>query len=134
MNGDLLTTLDYRVLWNYHRSCGTIATLATFQRDIKIDLGVIETDEQDRVQGYIEKPTYHYAVSTGIYIFEPQVLRYIPHGQRKDLPELVLDLLAAGEDVTAYLFHGIWLDIGRLDDYERAVQEFEQHRTEFLSL
>jgi NDP-mannose synthase len=134
MNGDLLTTLDYRALWTFHRSCGTIATLATFRRDIKIDLGVIETDEQDRVKGYIEKPTYHYTVSTGIYVFEPQVLRYVSHRQRKDLPELVLDLLAAGEEVAAYPFDGIWLDIGRLDDYERAVLEFEQHRTEFLSL
>jgi len=132
MNGDLLTTLDYRALWSFHRSCGTIATLATFRRDIKIDLGVIETDEQDRVQGYIEKPTYHYTVSTGIYVFEPQVLRYIPNRQRKDLPELVLELMAAGEEVAAYPFDGIWLDIGRLDDYERAVLEFEQHRTEFL--
>ncbi len=133
MNGDLLTTLDYRALWIHHRSCGAIATLATFRRDIRIDLGVIETDGQNRVRGYIEKPTYQYAVSTGIYIFEPQVLRYIPHQQRKDLPELVLDLLAAGEEVTAYPFKGIWLDIGRLDDYERAVREFEEHRTEFLS-
>jgi NDP-sugar pyrophosphorylase family protein len=132
MNGDLLTTLDYCALWSYHRSCRTIATLATFQRDIKIDLGVIETDAKDRVRGYIEKPTYHYTVSTGIYVFEPKVLGYIPRQQRKDLPDLVLDLLAAGEEVAAYPFHGIWLDIGRLDDYERAVQEFEQHHAEFL--
>jgi NDP-sugar pyrophosphorylase family protein len=133
MNGDLLTTLDYGNLWAYHRSCRTIATLATFQRDIKIDLGVIEANEHDRVQGYIEKPTYHYTVSTGIYVFEPQVLRFIPRQQRKDLPELVLELLAAGEEVAAYPFNGLWLDIGRLDDYERAVSEFEQHRAEFLS-
>jgi NDP-sugar pyrophosphorylase family protein len=133
MNGDLLTTLDYRSLWAYHQSRGSIATLATFQRDIKIDLGVIEADKQGCIQGYIEKPTYHYSVSTGIYVFEPRVLNYIPHKKRKDLPELVLDLLSAGEEVAAYTFDGIWLDIGRLDDYDRAVQEFTQHQTEFLS-
>jgi NDP-sugar pyrophosphorylase family protein len=132
MNGDLLTTIDYQALWNYHQSCGTIATLAIFQRDIKIDLGVIEIDNHERVQGYIEKPTYHYTVSTGIYVFEPRILQYIPNYQRKDLPELVLELLAADEEVAAYPFDGIWLDIGRLDDYERAVAEFEQHRAEFL--
>jgi NDP-sugar pyrophosphorylase family protein len=132
MNGDLLTTLDYRALWDWHHARGAIATLATFQRDVKIDLGVIETDPQGWVRGYIEKPTYHYNVSTGIYVFQPDVLRSIPRQQRMDLPELILKLLEAGQQVATYPFAGMWLDIGRHDDYERAVQDFEQHRTEFL--
>jgi NDP-sugar pyrophosphorylase family protein len=132
MNGDLLTTLDFRALWDYHLSRGAIATLATFQRDVKIDLGVIDVDQQGWVQGYIEKPVYHYAVSTGIYVFHPDVLGHIPNQQRMDLPDLILKLLATGERVIAYPFDGIWLDIGRVDDYERAVAEFQDHRTEFL--
>jgi NDP-sugar pyrophosphorylase family protein len=132
MNGDLLTTLDYRAMWEHHAANGAIATLATFQRQVKIDLGVIETDEQNRVRGYIEKPTYHYTVSTGIYIFNPAVLEYIPPNQRMDLPDLILRLLAAGQKVAAYPFQGLWLDIGRHDDYERAVSEFELHRAEFI--
>ena len=132
MNGDLLTTLDYRAMWEYHNGNGAIATLATFQRDVKIDLGVIETDDQNWVQRYIEKPTYHYTVSTGIYVFEPAVLEYIPQRERMDLPDLVLKLLAAGERVAAYPLKGLWLDIGRPDDYERAMAEFELHRAEFM--
>lgn len=132
MNGDLLTTLDYQAMWEYHAGNGAIATLATFQRNVQIDLGVIETDEQHWVRGYIEKPTYHYQVSTGIYIFEPAVLEYIPKNKRLDLPDLILKLLATGQRVAAYSFEGLWLDIGRPDDYERAVMEFEQHRAEFL--
>lgn len=132
MNGDLLTTLDYRALWDWHRDRQAIATLTTFQRDVKVDLGVIETDGRGWVCGYIEKPTYHYTISTGIYIFEPAVLDHIPAGQRMDLPDLVLKLLSVGQRVAAYPFAGKWLDIGRLDDYERAVAEFEQHRDEFL--
>jgi len=132
MNGDLLTTIDYRALWDYHHARGAIATLATFRRDVKIDLGVIETDDQNWVTGYIEKPTYHYAVSTGIYIFQPEVLAHIPRQRRMDLPELVLALLGAGRQVAAYPFDGTWLDIGRIDDYEQAVAEFEQRRAEFL--
>jgi len=131
MNGDLLTTIDYRGLWDYHHARASIATVATFRRDVKIDLGVIETNS-DWVTGYIEKPTFHYTVSTGIYVFQPEVLSYIPYGERLDLPDLVLALLAAGRRVAAYPFEGIWLDIGRVDDYERAVAEFEQHRSEFL--
>lgn len=133
MNGDLLTTLDYRALWEYHRTRGSIATLATFQRDVKVDLGVIETDEEGWVRGYIEKPTYHFSVSTGIYIFEPAVLTYIPAGRRMDLPDLILKLLAKGERVATYRFDGVWLDIGRFEDYERAVAEFEQDRTRFIA-
>lgn len=132
MNGDLLTTMDYRALWDFHAAQGAIATLATFQRDVKIDLGVIETDAAHHVRNYIEKPTYHYTVSTGIYVFEPDVLAAIPHGQPMDLPELILTLLHEGQTVAAYPFDGIWLDIGRLDDYERAVAEFEAHRQQFI--
>jgi NDP-sugar pyrophosphorylase family protein len=132
MNGDLLTTLDFRALWDRHRELGAIATLATFRRDVKIDLGVIEADGAGWVTGYIEKPTYHYSVSTGIYIFEPAVLDYIPAQKRMDLPDLVRTLLASGQRVATYPFEGIWLDIGRWEDYERAAQEFDLHRAEFL--
>jgi NDP-sugar pyrophosphorylase family protein len=132
MNGDLLTTMDYGTLWAYHRQRGALATLTTFQRDVQIDLGVVQVDDRQWVRGYIEKPTYHYTVSTGIYVFEPDVLAYIPRQQRLDLPELVLKLLAAGQQVAAFPFAGTWLDIGRMDDYERAVAEFEPRRTEFL--
>jgi NDP-sugar pyrophosphorylase family protein len=132
MNGDLLTTLDYGAMWKFHTSDGAIATLATFQREVKIDLGVIETNGQGWVQGYIEKPTYHYTVSTGIYAFEPAVLDYIARGAHMDLPDLIRKLLAAGERVATYPFEGTWLDIGRIDDYERAVSEFEQHRAAFI--
>jgi NDP-sugar pyrophosphorylase family protein len=131
MNGDLLSTLDYSAMWNYHRERGAIATLASYRRDIKIDLGVIEA-EDGWVKDYIEKPIYHYSVSTGIYIFEPAVLQYIERGQHLDLPELVLRLLKEGQKVNVYDFDGYWLDIGRHDDYETAIEEFLVHRREFL--
>lgn len=132
MNGDLLTTLNYRAMWEQHCLAHPIATLATYKRDVQIDLGVIETDNQHEVRGYVEKPTYHYTVSTGVYVFSPSVLEYIPCRERMDLPELILKLLAAEHRVVAYPFTGRWLDIGRPDDYERAISEFEQHRAEFL--
>lgn len=132
MNGDLLTTLDYRALWAHHHACGAIATLATYQRDIKIDLGVLELNSQQQVRDYIEKPTYHYTVSTGIYVFDPRVLGFIPKSQPLDLPDLIRKLLVAGEIVATFPCRGLWLDIGRLDDYEHAVAEFEAHRQQFI--
>lgn len=132
MNGDLLTTIDYRAMLAHHRARGHIATVATFPREVRIDLGVIEADDHDRVTNYIEKPTFHYSVSTGIYLFEPAILEHIQAGQRLDLPELVLRLLGKGIPVGRYAATGRWLDIGRHDDYAEAVRLFESSRDEFL--
>jgi NDP-sugar pyrophosphorylase family protein len=132
MNGDLLTTIDYSAMLKYHKQREAIATVACYQRDVKIDLGVIEVDSDNWVANYIEKPTYHYSVSMGIYLFEPQVLNYIEKNQRLDLPELVLKLMKDNKKVNVFNFDGYWLDIGRHDDYERAIEEFANHREKFL--
>lgn len=132
MNGDVLTTINFRSLWDNHRARGAIATLATYQRDTKIDLGVIETDSEQWVTNYIEKPVYRYSVSSGIYIFDPEVVEYIPPNVRFELPELVLSLIKQGKRVSTFPFGGYWLDIGRHDDYQTASREFETHRHEFL--
>ncbi len=132
MNGDLLTTLDYQAMWEKHCASGAVGTLATFQRSVDIDLGVIETDNQGLVTGYLEKPIYHYTVSTGIYIFDPLVLDYIPYQERMDLPDLVLTLLSESKPISTYAFDGYWLDIGRHDDYQQAVAVFEENRDRFL--
>jgi NDP-sugar pyrophosphorylase family protein len=131
MNGDLLTTLDYGAMWKFHKERGSIATLASYHREVKIDLGVIES-EDGWVKNYIEKPTYQYAVSTGIYIFEPAVLKYVERDVRIDLPDLVLRLMSGGEKVNVYDFDGYWLDIGRHDDYEKATRVFQSNQIEFL--
>jgi len=99
---------------------------------VHIDLGVIEADGNDRVTNYIEKPSYRYAVSTGIYAFEPAILEHIPRGRRFDLPELILELLGRGIPVDRYPATGRWLDIGRPDDYAEANRLFESCRGEFL--
>ncbi len=132
MNGDLLTTIDYSAMLKHHRERGALVTVACYQRDVKIDLGVIKVDADNWVTDYIEKPTYHYSVSMGIYIFEPEILEHIPKNQRLDLPELVINLMRAGRKVNVYHFDGYWLDIGRHEDYERAITEFFEHREKFL--
>jgi len=111
---------------------GPLATLAAFQRGAKIDLCVVTLGDRSWVREYIEKPTYHYTVSTGIYVFEPAVLGMVTSQGRMDMPELIQRLLAVGHRVAAYPFRGIWLDIGRPDDYEQAMAEFELHHDEFL--
>jgi NDP-sugar pyrophosphorylase family protein len=132
MNGDLLTTLDYGDMIGYHRSKTAAVTVGLFSKQVKIDLGVIERTPDYRVTGYVEKPTMSYDVSMGVYVMEPSVLSHIPAGVRFDLPDLVKGLVASGEKVVGYPFEGLWLDIGRHDDYTQAVEMFEQNRDLFL--
>lgn len=131
-NGDILTTLDFAHLVRTHKDTGAAATIAAYCRQVKIDLGVIEFNGADEIVGYIEKPTYSLSVSMGVYVFEPRVLAYIPHNQYLDFPDLVLRLIANGERVMGYRYDGYWQDLGRPDDYESAVHDFESMRGQFL--
>jgi NDP-sugar pyrophosphorylase family protein len=131
-NGDVLTTLRFADLIRFHHEHGATATIAVHQRKVKIDLGVIQWNGKPEINGYIEKPTYDYCVSMGVYVFEPRVLNYIPKGQYLDFPDLVKKLIAVGEKVVGYEFSDYWQDLGRPDDYEQAAQDFEQMRDQFL--
>jgi NDP-sugar pyrophosphorylase family protein len=131
MNGDLLTNLNFDELVAYHRREGAILTIATHIRRVKVDLGVIEYDENYRVTGYQEKPETVYPVSMGIYVYEPAVLRYIEPGKYLDFPTLVLRLLENGQKVAAYPTDCLWLDIGRPDDYARAQELYAGHQEDF---
>jgi len=131
-NGDVLTTLDMRELVAFHKSQGGIATIAVHRRQVKIDLGVVQWNGDNTLSGYIEKPTYDYTVSMGIYIFEPRVMQYIPYNQYLDFPDLILKMIAAGEKICGYAFDGYWMDLGRPDDYAQAAEDFATMRSQFL--
>lgn len=132
MNGDVLSTLPLGELIQFHKTQKAIATIATHHRRVKVDLGVIQWNGDSYVTGYIEKPTYDYSVSMGIYVFEPKVLEYIPKGEYYDFPDLVKKLIEVEEKVTGYRFDGYWQDLGRPDDYESAAQDFDHMRSQFL--
>ncbi len=131
-NGDVLSDMDLKTLLEKHRQSGAIATIAMHTRKVRIDLGIIERNGSNEITGYIEKPTYEFQVSMGIYVFEPRVLTYIPRNQYLDFPDLVLRLIHDKEHVVAYPFDGYWRDLGSPDDYEQAVREFETLRPQIL--
>ena len=126
MNGDVLTTLDFSDLVNYHKRNGAIATIALKKRDVKIDFGVVEIDDGNSIVGYKEKPKIDYLVSMGVYAFEPIVLEYIKPNEYLDFPDLIKKLISNGETVKGYVYDGYWLDIGRPDDYERASRDIDK--------
>jgi NDP-mannose synthase len=120
MNGDVLSTIDYANLVGFHREHGNALTIATHERSIKIDYGMLHLDEDSQVRAYDEKPTISSRVSMGIYVMEPEVIEHVPEDEYFDFPDLVRVLLAHGERVGAYAHDGMWFDIGRREDYERA--------------
>lgn len=130
MNGDILTTLDYRELVEHHRENGADLTIACHRKHVTIDLGVL-TVEDGRVTDYTEKPAFTYPVSMGVYVYDPSVLRFIPKNTYLDFPTLVLRLLEAGRPVAVYETDCQWLDIGRHEDHAEAQRVFENHREEF---
>jgi len=130
MNGDVLTDLDYLALVDAHRAAGNAMTIATHEREVATDYGVLHTDGRagatHAVVAYEEKPRLQYRVSMGVYVLEPAATAYVPSGVAFDVPDLVQALLRAGEPVGSYAHDGYWLDIGRHDDYERAEREADE--------
>jgi NDP-sugar pyrophosphorylase family protein len=133
MNADVLTSLNYCDLLNFHRAHGGVATIGSYQKRVKIDLGVIVSDGDYAIKDYIEKPTVVHQVSMGIYIFEPRILSLIKPNDYLDFPDLVKILIAAQLPVKFYPFTGYWLDIGRHDDYAQATEEFALMKANLLA-
>lgn len=123
INCDVLTTLSFRQLWEFHRSGDSLMTIASQKKQIPIELGVLET-EGDRVTGFVEKPSQTAHVSMGIYVLNPEILHYIPEKRFFDIPDLIQALLAAGKVVRHYDNDAFWFDIGRPTDFERANEAY----------
>jgi NDP-sugar pyrophosphorylase family protein len=131
MNGDVLTDLDYADLMRQHRESGAPLTVATCQRQQRIDYGVLTTRD-GRVVEFTEKPTIDYRVSMGVYACSKPTLAGYPAGLPFGFDELLLDLLARGTLPREYAFDGYWFDIGRPDDYDRVNAEFGLLRRSLL--
>jgi NDP-sugar pyrophosphorylase family protein len=132
MNGDLLTTMDFRGLVARHRSGGAMGTIALTRRTVAIDYGVVHMTPEHTLDRYQEKPTFDYLVSTGINVLSRSAVQLVPEG-RFDMPELMTAVVASGGQVRCEETDAYWQDIGRIDDYERASRDFVAHPARFIS-
>ncbi|MGQ9865853.1 MAG: sugar phosphate nucleotidyltransferase [Pseudanabaenaceae cyanobacterium] len=128
--GDALIDLDLTAVVKWHRERGALATVVAKEvpRESVSSYGVIVTDEEDRIVEFQEKPPVALArsnkINTGIYIFEPEVLDYIPSGQEYDIgSQLFPKLVAAGAPFYAKVMDFEWVDIGKVPDYWQAIQD-----------
>ncbi len=133
MNGDILTTLNYRNLFESHLRNRAAATIGVTRREVKIDFGVVTSGGDGRLESYTEKPLIQYEVSIGINALNKRaVAPHLEERGRLDLPDLMLRLHAEGKPVVCHREPCYWLDIGRVDDYQTASEIFIERRSEFL--
>src|SRR6266404_1682581 len=119
INGDVLTDLNLKAFAAYHRQHGCALTIATARRTVRMDFGIIEATD-GRVVEFREKPTLSHVVSMGIYCVEPEVLDHIPTGVPFGFDDLMFCMLGRGLPVHTFLHSGFWLDIGRVEDFQKA--------------
>ncbi len=135
INGDILTTLDFAAMYDFHRDRGASATIASYPREVKIDFGVLEfADDPNVVAGYREKPEFSFQVSMGVYILDPAAWNYLTPGTPLPMPDLLETMRGEGRAVHCFRQPCYWLDIGRHDDYATANEIFVARRTEFLGV
>jgi NDP-sugar pyrophosphorylase family protein len=134
MNGDLLTTLDYRALMSWHVARRSAATISVHRRTSYVDYGVVEVSSGGTLDKYIEKPSLPYLVSMGVNVVSRRCLDLIPEGIRFDMPQLMLAAKESGQTVSCFESDCYWQDIGRFDDYQQASADFAADQSRFTSV
>ena len=129
VNGDELTTLDFRALYEHHIATAADMTVAVHKKAVYSAFGVLEIKD-GQVVAYSEKPTLNYWASMGIYVINKRVLSLIPENKRFDMPDLVQRLLSEQAQVVSYESEDLWFDIGTPTDLEKAKEEFKTLKLE----
>ncbi len=125
MSGDVLTDFDLNEIIDFHRKKGAMATINLTRVEDPLAYGVVITDDDGRIRRFLEKPSwgevFSDTVNTGIYILEPEVLKYVPPQENFDFSsDLYPILLENGDPLLGYVVTGYWKDIGNLIQYRRA--------------
>lgn len=123
MNGDLLTNLDFQNLLTFHQDHDGAATMCVREYEYRVPYGVIQS-EGHRILSMAEKPIHRFFINAGIYLLSPELVKSVAPRLRIDMPTLLEQQIAAGKDVNMFPVHEYWLDIGRMEDFQRAQQEF----------
>ena len=126
MNGDILTTMDYRRFFEFSLSQEVDFTVATKNVRTPFNFGKVESRD-DRITAVEEKPDFIIEVVAGIYCMRPALLELLPDGQYFGIDTLISSMLRDGRPIARYLMEEYWLDIGRVDDYKVAEKAYREH-------
>lgn len=123
MNGDILTTVDFNYLLDFHHDHRAEGTMCVCEYSVEVPFGVVELDEH-RISRIVEKPTHRFMISAGIYALSPHAVAMVPTGQQSDMPTLFERLVAGRLETCVFPIREYWMDIGRLDDFDRANRDY----------
>jgi NDP-sugar pyrophosphorylase family protein len=123
MNGDVLTAVNFQSLLDFHLSTGSAATMCVREYDLTIPFGVVQVDHH-RILGIEEKPSHKFFINAGIYVLDPAALAFVAPGRHLDMPSLFQALIRAGHPANAFPIREYWMDVGRMEDFVRAQEEF----------
>jgi dTDP-glucose pyrophosphorylase len=127
VNGDIVTSVDFGAMLAFHRDNEADLTMGVRQCGLRVPYGVVQT-KGVRVTGVREKPRFNFFIAAGMYLLEPSVRRHLASKEHMDMPELIAALIAAGRSVVSFPVVEYWMDIGAIDDYERAQRDAENGR------
>ena len=117
MNGDVLTKIDLEALLNFHNENDANATMCVREYEYQVPFGVIES-EGNKIKSMVEKPIQRFHVNAGIYVVSRRIIEQVKNNEIIDMPTLLERYL--DENIIMFPFHEYWLDIGRMDDFNRA--------------
>jgi dTDP-glucose pyrophosphorylase/predicted transcriptional regulator len=125
MNGDLLTNVNFEHLHDFHTANESMGTMCVREYDFQVPYGVVNI-ENSKILSIEEKPTHKFFVSAGIYMLSPDVLKYIPKNEFYDMPTLFEKLISENTNVISFPLREYWLDIGRMEEYKKANEEYDE--------
>lgn len=123
MNGDIMTKIDCGALLDYHNSTNSVATMCVREYEYQVPYGVIEAQD-NRIIGMVEKPVQKFFVNAGIYVVSRELIRSIRSNTVIDMPTLLENQLKENKVVSMFPLHEYWLDVGKMNDFERAQRDY----------
>ncbi len=120
MNSDLLTNINYEEFYLHHINSGADMSVAVVPYQVSVPFAIFTYDENNKINGLAEKPTYNYYANAGIYLIKREHLTKVTRGEHMDATDLIELLLALGLSVEQFPINGRWIDIGSPDDYRTA--------------
>lgn len=129
MNGDILSLVDFSELYDFANKQSSLLTISIKKEVTPFAFGNIYF-EGDRVTGIEEKPNILMYILAGIYVMKPEIFKFFPEDEYFGMDNLILKMLGDNSIVSKYEIKQYWLDIGRLNDYEKAQEIYNEHFVE----
>lgn len=126
MNADLLTKINFQSLLDFHYSHNADATMCVTEYDFQVPFGVVKTKEVD-IESIDEKPIHRCLVNAGIYVLNPDVLKFIPNNEVYQMTDLFEELVKRQFKAVTFPIREYWLDVGNPKDFTRADAEYREH-------